>query len=94
MHKNCVCISLILPSQFLSCILGLDPAGLLFRGDKKSASEKLDAEDAEFVEVIHTNMGQLGLEGQIGHADFYPVCSSIYIHSISFPDKIQRNLHK
>lgn len=52
---------------------GLDPAGLLFRGDKKTAAEKLDAEDAEFVEVIHTNMGQLGLDGQIGHADFYPV---------------------
>ncbi|CAL8082825.1 unnamed protein product [Orchesella dallaii] len=53
-------------------ITGMDPAGLLFRGDKKPNSEKLDAEDAEFVEVIHTNMGQLGLEGQIGHADFYP----------------------
>jgi hypothetical protein len=22
--------------------------------------------------VIHTNMGQLGLEGKLGHADFYP----------------------
>jgi len=52
----------------------LDPAGLLFRGDKKTPAEKLDVDDAEFVEVIHTNMGQLGLEGRIGHADFYPVC--------------------
>ncbi len=53
--------------------LGLDPAGLLFRGDKKPATEKLDTDDADFVEVIHTNMGQLGLDGKIGHADFYPV---------------------
>jgi len=53
-------------------ITGLDPAGLLYKGNKKPPSEKLDVEDAEFVEVIHTNMGQLGLDGAIGHADFYP----------------------
>jgi len=52
-------------------ITGLDPAGLFYRG-RKAVDEKLDKEDAEFVEVIHTNMGQLGLHEVLGHADFFP----------------------
>jgi len=52
-------------------ITGLDPAGLFYRG-RKAVDEKLDKEDAEFVEVIHTNMGQLGLNEVLGHSDFYP----------------------
>jgi hypothetical protein len=52
-------------------ITGLDPAGLFYRG-RRAVDEKLDKEDAEFVEVIHTNMGQLGLQEVLGHADFYP----------------------
>ena len=49
-------------------ITGLDPAGPLFG---KNASERLDKNDAEFVDIIHTDK-ILGLDLPIGHADFYP----------------------
>lgn len=49
----------------------LDPAGLFYRG-RKAVDEKLDKEDAEFVDVIHTNMGQLGLNEVMGHVDMFP----------------------
>lgn len=54
-------------------ITGLDPAGMLFQGTTVALSRN----DATFVDVIHTNMGdisklQLGLSGALGHVDFYP----------------------
>lgn len=54
---------------------GLDPAGLFYRG-RKAVDERLDKDDANFVDVIHTNMGQLGLQEIIGHASKY---TTIYI---------------
>lgn len=57
----------------LGRITGLDPAGMLFEGTAVALSRS----DATFVDVIHTNMGdirklQLGLPGALGHVDFYP----------------------
>ena len=54
---------------------GLDPAGPLFEG--YSTSARLDASDAQFVDVIHSNgesllRGGLGTWEQLGHVDFYP----------------------
>ena len=54
---------------------GLDPAGPLYEG--LDAELKLDATDADFVDVIHTNadrflVGGLGSYEKSGHADFYP----------------------
>jgi len=54
----------------LGRITGLDPASPLYQ--TTSVSKKLDAEDASFVDIIHTNQGQDGYYGNIGHADFYP----------------------
>lgn len=51
-------------------ITGLDPAGPLFT--KWPLSLKLDASDAEFVDVIHTDAGIFGYPKPIGHADFWP----------------------
>ncbi|XP_060524419.1 uncharacterized protein LOC132700864 [Cylas formicarius] len=51
-------------------ITGMDPAGPLFT--KWPNSLKLDADDAEFVDVIHTDAGIFGYPSQIGHADFWP----------------------
>lgn len=58
--------------QFFNIILclGLDPAGPLFTKWPKSL--KLDAGDAEFVDVIHTDAGIFGYPTQIGHVDFWP----------------------
>uniref|UniRef100_A0A182QR96 Lipase domain-containing protein n=1 Tax=Anopheles farauti TaxID=69004 RepID=A0A182QR96_9DIPT len=39
----------------LAAIVALDPAGPLFAGDRPA--ERVDANDAQYVEVIHTNMG-------------------------------------
>ncbi|RNA11919.1 pancreatic triacylglycerol lipase, partial [Brachionus plicatilis] len=50
-------------------ITGLDPAGPLFR--EVSKEERLDKEDAELVDVIHTD-AFLGIQEAIGHKDFYP----------------------
>lgn len=50
--------------------IGLDPAGPLF--NKWPKSLKLDAGDAEFVDVIHTDAGIFGYPTQIGHVDFWP----------------------
>ncbi|XP_055306562.1 lipase member H-like [Sitodiplosis mosellana] len=51
-------------------IVGLDPAGPLFSLTKPQ--ERLDREDAKYVEVIHTNGALLGFYDPIGTVDFYP----------------------
>lgn len=48
-------------------IIGLDPARPLL---KPGLVNRLDAGDADFVEVIHTNAGYYGEIGRIGHVDF------------------------
>ncbi|XP_045484661.1 pancreatic lipase-related protein 3-like [Pieris rapae] len=56
--------------QKLNRITGLDPAGPCF--SNVSLDSRLDASDADFVDVIHTNAGILGLNEPVGHKDFYP----------------------
>ncbi|XP_076546803.1 lipase member H [Osmia lignaria lignaria] len=53
----------------ISRITGLDPAMPLFITDDKS--RKLDAGDAEFVDVFHTNAFIQGKIEMSGHIDFY-----------------------
>ncbi|XP_032685704.1 phospholipase A1-like [Odontomachus brunneus] len=48
-------------------IIGLDPARPLLR---PGLLNRLDAGDANFVEVIHTNAGYYGETGRVGHVDF------------------------
>ncbi|KAG8222820.1 hypothetical protein J437_LFUL005026 [Ladona fulva] len=70
-----------------SRILGLDPAGPIIN-DVSSSEFRLTSDDADFVEVIHTNAGVLGTDAPHGTVDFcvngghfQPQCSSI-IHPI------------
>lgn len=51
-------------------ITGLDPAGPLFISANND--QGLSAEDATFVDVIHTDAGKSGTSQVLGHADFYP----------------------
>ncbi|EAT48716.1 AAEL000268-PA [Aedes aegypti] len=51
-------------------ITGLDPAFPLYVFEK--ASQRLSPNDAEFVDVIHTDGGLLGYPWPLGHVDFYP----------------------
>ncbi|KAK0153657.1 Lipase member H [Merluccius polli] len=51
-------------------ITGLDAAGPMFAG--KPPEDRLDPTDAQFVDVIHTDMDALGLREPLGHIDFYP----------------------
>ncbi|XP_077544631.1 lipase member H-like isoform X2 [Haemaphysalis longicornis] len=60
-------------SLLLGRITGLDPAGPLFY----HSNVTLSTNDAQFVDVIHTNAGafkegKLGINKSIGHVDFYP----------------------
>ncbi|KAM4727385.1 lipase member H [Anableps anableps] len=50
-------------------ITALDPAGPMFTG--KPPKERLDLTDAQFVDVLHTDIDSLGFRAPIGHVDFY-----------------------
>lgn len=54
----------------IGAIIGLDPAGPLFSIDKPQ--KRLADTDADYVQIIHTDAGNLSVEHPIGHADFYP----------------------
>ncbi|XP_041787627.1 phospholipase A1-like [Anopheles merus] len=54
----------------LHTIIGLDPALPLFSIHEKE--NRIDHQDAMYVEVIHTDGGLLGFRDPIGTADFYP----------------------
>ena len=51
-------------------MIGLDPAGPFFT--KVSSAYRLDASDARYVDVIHTNAGVAGTNRRVGHIDIYP----------------------
>ncbi|XP_042287384.1 lipase member H-like [Thunnus maccoyii] len=50
-------------------ITALDPAGPQFTG--ATPNNRLDAKDAQFVDVLHTDMDALGFREPLGHIDFY-----------------------
>ncbi|XP_063117261.1 lipase member H isoform X9 [Cavia porcellus] len=54
----------------LGRITGLDPAGPLF--NEKPPEDRLDPSDAQFVDVIHSDMDALGYKQPLGNIDFYP----------------------
>ncbi|OWR54177.1 putative lipase [Danaus plexippus plexippus] len=57
-------------NKLLRRITGLDPAGPCF--SNVHLDGRLDKQDAEYVDVLHTNAGLLGLNLPVGHKDFYP----------------------
>lgn len=67
-HSSSHLIEILLKEFFLS--IGLDPAFPLFEPGSKS--ERLNAGDADFVDVIHTDGGIFGYPWPLGHADFFP----------------------
>ncbi|XP_061049297.1 lipase member H isoform X4 [Eubalaena glacialis] len=54
----------------LGRITGLDPAGPLFNG--RPPEDRLDPGDAQFVDVIHSDIDALGYREPLGNIDFYP----------------------
>ncbi|KAK9506847.1 hypothetical protein O3M35_008709 [Rhynocoris fuscipes] len=54
----------------LTRITGLDPAYPLY--SVHDSRGRIDKGDAKFVDVIHTDGGELGFATPLGHADFYP----------------------
>ncbi|XP_011348633.1 uncharacterized protein LOC105285827 isoform X2 [Ooceraea biroi] len=77
----------------VSRITGLDPAGPLF--ESQDPRVRLDATDANFVDVIHSNgeqliLGGLGSWQPMGDVDYYPNggkmqsgCSNIFLGAVS-----------
>lgn len=56
----------------MSLVSGLDPAYPGFELLSAFTGGRLEATDADFVDVIHTCGGALGLLDPVGQADFYP----------------------
>jgi len=54
----------------VNTIIGLDPAGPLF--SVANPNNRLASGDALYVEIIHTDISQLGIGDPIGDVDFYP----------------------
>ena len=52
-------------------ITALDPTGMPF-SEITPNIDKLTPDDANFVEVVHTNGGELGFFNPCGHVDYYP----------------------
>lgn len=55
--------------QNVSRITALEPSGPCFRW--LGPEDRLDASNADFVEVIHTNIDGFGMALPMGHVDFY-----------------------
>ena len=56
-------------------LLGLDPGDLPYGlrvYENAHPLVRLDRSDADFVDVIHTDINGLGIDQPIGHLDFYP----------------------
>lgn len=53
----------------ISTITALEPSGPCFRN--LGPSERLDASNADFVQVIHTNIDGYGMAALMGHVDIY-----------------------
>lgn len=59
----------ILTGYNISRITALEPAGPCFRTLPKE--DRLDSSNADFVQVMHTNIDGFGMATQMGHVDFY-----------------------
>lgn len=55
----------------IDAIYGIDPAHPLITIPMRPPSERLDATDAKYVQVIHTSSGTFGTPFNIGTADFH-----------------------
>lgn len=56
----------------LDWVTGLDPAGPLFEVPQVPKSKRLSDDDANVVEIIHSDGGILGFHNSLGTIDFYP----------------------
>jgi pancreatic triacylglycerol lipase len=54
----------------VNVLFGLDPAGFLFNIDDPTT--RISSGDARYVEIIHTDIGIVGMGGHIGDASFFP----------------------
>ena len=53
----------------ISRITGLDPAGPCFRN--LGPDQRIDKSDADFVEVVSTNIDNMGMAAPVGHVTYY-----------------------
>lgn len=73
-------------------ISGLDPAGWLY----ENTGATLNQNDAQYVDVIHTNAGsiknfRIGLNQSVGHVDFYPNGGTVQTGCKNTPNVIPTN---
>lgn len=59
----------------VAVVVAYDPAGPLFNSNKPQY--RVDKDDAQHVQIIHTNGGALGMRAPIGDSDFYVNYGSI-----------------
>lgn len=70
----------------LGRITALDPAGPKFENAVISPDLRLCETDADFVDIVHTDIQFYGYTAPIGHVDFYPNEGK---HQIGCPPRMQ-----
>lgn len=53
-------------------IVALDPASPGFESSNMKGFDPISKTDATYVQIIHTCIGKLGMQGRAGHIDFFP----------------------
>ncbi|KRT80492.1 hydrolase, partial [Oryctes borbonicus] len=61
-----------LTNKKVNRITALDPASPKFENATLPETDRLNKTDADFVDVVHTDVGYYGFEQAIGTVDFYP----------------------
>ncbi|KAK9712795.1 Lipase [Popillia japonica] len=59
-----------LRGQRVGRITGLDPAGPSYEGNPPN--NRISADDADFVDIMHTDGGGLGMRASVGDVDYFP----------------------
>merc|ERR1719183_2199115 len=54
----------------ISRLTATDPGRIMF--DRQVADKRISFDDAQLVDVIHSNTKKLGWQWPVGHVDFYP----------------------
>lgn len=68
-HVAGMCAKRMNSTEKIGTIIGLDPASVGFKFDEKD--KRLSDTDADYVQVIHTDITKFGMAKPMGHGELY-----------------------